>query len=666
MLDWVHRFLTTLRSRILALTISMVLLSAFTISITTHYTIDRAVSQRLDQHARDLIQTVLLNVESEYRSYQFHQQATLERRKQELKNIVGMALSYVEEQYADSRAHLISTQQAQANAIEHIRLLRYDHGIGYLWINSMDQPNPKMIMHPTLPHLDGKILDSPSFNSLAQGSGNFFAQAVTLCRENKEGFVRYLWPKPTEQGLSVQQPKVSFVRLFDPWQWVIGTGVYIDDIEHEAQRRLSSIIEELRASFAQLKVAETGYMCIFNGKKEMLIHPHIAKDEFQDMVNPSTGNMLVDDLMVAAQHPDTPLEYLWDSPDHIGDFRFEKRAYIRYFEPLDWYIVSTMYVTELDAPANNAQRGILLMTFGVLIVSCLLALHLSKALSTPLYRLTQAAALIEQDIYQEVAIPVSGTIETQELATVLNGMLISIRQSQSDLKQVNKELESFAYTVSHDLRTFLTPIVGYAQFLIENYHRVLDDQALEALDEIEQQGDKMLAFMEDLLDLAKVGHDDRPLQPVNTVEIVSDVITDLNSELVAQQGRIIVDEIPDVFLPKTVISQLFSNLLTNAIRYSLPEGEQIEVGGITRGNHVRFYVCDHGPGIAEEEQGQVFDVFYRGGQAQKHSGTGIGLATVQKIARHYGGRAWVATTEGGGATLWVEVVNLPQSDEFSI
>ncbi|WP_321531658.1 cache domain-containing protein [uncultured Desulfuromonas sp.] len=660
MFDWLNRLFNTLRSRILALTISMVLLSAFTISIMTHYTIDRAVSKKLDQHAKDLIQTVLLNVESEYRSYQFHKQATLERRRQEMKNIVGLALSYVEEQYSDSRAKLISPYQAQQNAIEHIRLLRYDQGVGYLWINSMDQPVPEMIMHPMLPHLDGKALDSPSFNSLAGEKGNFFSKVVSICAEKKEGFVRYLWPKPTAQGLTVQQPKISFVRLFEPWQWVVGTGVYIDDIEHEAERRLASIIEELRAALSQMKVAETGYMCIFNGKKEMLIHPHINGDAFRTMVNPSTGNMLVDDLIVAAKHPEMPLEYLWDRPDHIGKYNYKKRAYIRYFEPLDWYIVSTMYVTELNAPAATAQSGILFMTLGVLLVSSLLALHLSKALSTPLYRLTQRAALIEKDIYQDIDIPVSGTRETQDLAMVLSQMLTSVQVAQSDLKQVNKELEAFAYTVSHDLRTFLTPIVGYAQFLIENYHRVLDEQALDALDEIEQQGDKMLVFMEDLLDLAKVGHDDRPLHPVNTNAVVTDVIMDLNSELVVQQGRIVIEDIPDVYLPKTVVSQLFSNLLTNAIRYSLPDGEQIEVGGYSRGSLIQFYVRDHGPGIDEQEQPQVFEVFFRGKQAKKCPGTGIGLATVQKIARHYGGRAWVNTTEGGGATVWVEVINLPQ------
>jgi signal transduction histidine kinase len=656
----------TLRSRILALTLSMVLLSAFTLSILIHYGIDRAVTKRLDQHAKDLIHTVLLNVESEYQSYRFYKQATLERRKQELKNIVGLAMSHLEEQYADYRTNLISLRQAQRQAIDHIRLLRYDQGVGYLWVNNMDKPIPRMVMHPTLPHLDGKVLDHPSFNSLIDHDGNFFQEAVEVCSEDKEGFIRYLWPKPTAQGLTMQQPKVSYVRLFEPWQWVVGTGVYVDDIEQEAQRRLDAVVEELRTSFAQLKVAETGYMCIFNGKSEMLVHPNIARDQFRTMINPATGSMLVDDLIAAAKNPDIPFEYLWDSPQHVGEYHFKKRAYIRYFEPLDWYIVSTMYIDELNAPANTVQNWILVMTLIVLLVSCLLALHLSKALATPLYRLTQSAALIEKDIYHEVDIPISGTEETRELATVLNQMVISVQQAQRDLRQVNNELEAFAYTVSHDLRTFLTPIVGYAQFVIENYHRVLDVQALEALDEIEQHGDKMLVFMEDLLCLAKIGHDDRPSQAVNTTELVSDVVTDLNAELAAHQGRVIMEELPDVLLPETVVSQLFSNLLSNAIRYSLPAGELIEIGGVKRGDRVVFYVLDHGPGIADEEKQQVFEVFYRGSEAKKLPGTGIGLATVQKIARHYGGRAWVTTTQGGGATLWVEVANVPQTERRSL
>jgi signal transduction histidine kinase len=110
-----------------------------------------------------------------------------------------------------------------------------------------------------------------------------------------------------------------------------------------------------------------------------------------------------------------------------------------------------------------------------------------------------------------------------------------------------------------------------------------------------------------------------------------------------------------VRIPETLLAQIFTNLIGNAIRYADKEGIPIEVGGERRGTLVRYYVRDRGPGVPEEERERIFDVFFRGAMQREVPGTGVGLATVQKVARLYGGRAWVEETEGGGSTFWVEV-----------
>lgn len=236
---------------------------------------------------------------------------------------------------------------------------------------------------------------------------------------------------------------------------------------------------------------------------------------------------------------------------------------------------------------------------------------------------------------------------------------ISERKREKEaLIQANLELDAFAYTVSHDLRTCLTPIIGYAEFLKENCREHLDNESLGYLDVIENQGHKMLELMEDLLILAKVGHLPRPTEPVDLNEVVEGVLADME-ELIVKAGVITERQtMPKLRIPKTLLTQIFYNLLGNAIRYAGSDGNPIETGGERRGDLVRLYVRDHGPGIPESERSRIFEVFYRGVAGRKTSGTGVGLATVQKISRLYGGRSWVEETPGGGSCFWVELMDM--------
>ncbi len=248
------------------------------------------------------------------------------------------------------------------------------------------------------------------------------------------------------------------------------------------------------------------------------------------------------------------------------------------------------------------------------------------------------------------------------LASVSNRNRKRIEASQDRLKEVNRELESFVYTVSHDLRSPLTPIIGFAQFLKEQYDSRLDAQAHTCLDEIEKQGEKMLSLLEDLLDLAKVGCLKRPGRPVDTMAVYREVIEGFGEQGGAKDFTVPPEHLPSVFIPETLLSQVFTNLIGNALRYAGPEGARIEVGGYRKGWTVRIYVLDHGPGIPQQEKEKVFDVFFRGQASKQTAGTGIGLATVQKIARLYSGNAWVEDTPGGGATIWIEFQDAPMDE----
>jgi signal transduction histidine kinase len=220
------------------------------------------------------------------------------------------------------------------------------------------------------------------------------------------------------------------------------------------------------------------------------------------------------------------------------------------------------------------------------------------------------------------------------------------------LEGAYQDLDSFVRTLSHDLRGSLTPIIGYANLLHAEYGDCLGESGRNCLEEIENQSYRILALMEDLLTLSRVGHLPPPEEPVSAGEVVRAVLRTLG---VPEGVEVRVAPLPSLRVAETLLEQIFANLIGNALRYAGRKNPLIEVGGERFCGKVTLFVRDHGPGIPPAERQHVFEVFYRGSTAGDIPGTGIGLATVKRIARLFGGRSWVEETPGGGATFKVEM-----------
>lgn len=153
-------------------------------------------------------------------------------RLEETEKIKKILKNYVEIAYSSFAV------KEKSEAVRDIKKMRYDQGAGYFWINDMEKPFPKMVMHPTVPALDGKVLGNEKYNCALGKKENLFKAFVDVCEKEGEGFVDYLWPKPTKDGLTAEQPKLSYVKLYKPYNWIVGTGVYIDSIDQMvAQKR---------------------------------------------------------------------------------------------------------------------------------------------------------------------------------------------------------------------------------------------------------------------------------------------------------------------------------------------------------------------------------------------------------------------------------------------
>jgi|GEM_PF-508509 len=164
-------------------------------------------------------------------------------REVKLRHVVEVGHGVLQRLAADAKDGRLSEDEAKAQAISIIRTMRYDE-VEYLWINDLEQPIPRMVVHPTVPALDGKILSDARFDkatSRREGTGgavtalnrtNLFVTFNDVIRAAGHGFVTYDWPKPKQGGGVSDElfPKLSYVKLFEPWQWVLGSGIYVDDV----------------------------------------------------------------------------------------------------------------------------------------------------------------------------------------------------------------------------------------------------------------------------------------------------------------------------------------------------------------------------------------------------------------------------------------------------
>ena len=403
--------------------------------------VTRSVMDSEFQQTQTIVDAAYQEVRNEYQSIIFVEKATIASRKKQLRNIVGIAIDLVHLNYSKFKQGIISEDEAKKQSIKELKNIRYDNGSGYIWINDSSRPIPRMVMHPTIPELDGKILDAPRFVYGEDGKENIFSAFRDSYEIHGSGYLKYLWPKPNSEGLSKKQPKLSYVEIFKEWGWVIGSGVYLDDIEKEVNKKIKAALDELRVSFKKIKVGKNGYIFLFSGDSKLIIHPRYEKISLQDLLNPETGKPLFMEMKAAA-HGTGVLEYIWDKPPrHKGDFSFRKRTYIKYFEPLDWYICSSAYMDDLEKPGLALRNKILTLSIGVLAMALVFATILSGIIAQPLMKLTVAARAIREGGMTASEIPQEGPTEIKELGTVINQMLDSIKSGIREKEDLLTALE---------------------------------------------------------------------------------------------------------------------------------------------------------------------------------------------------------------------------------
>ncbi|BAY65175.1 diguanylate cyclase/phosphodiesterase with PAS/PAC sensor(s) [Calothrix brevissima NIES-22] len=232
-----------------------------------------------------------------------------------------------------------------------------------------------------------------------------------------------------------------------------------------------------------------------------------------------------------------------------------------------------------------------------------------------------------------------------------------VEQRTAQLAEVNQELKRFAYSVSHDLRSPLRAIRGLIEALVEDNGDGLDELGHEYARHIADSAQRMDRLIQDLLAYSRLSQTEIQLQIVDLTTLVSEILQQLEPERQAKQAEItIAQPLPQVIAQRTILTQVLINLLTNSLKYVAPGVKpQIEVWAENRQDWVRIWVTDNGIGIEPEFQERIFGVFERLHSSDTYSGTGVGLAIVQKGIERLGGRVGVESELGKGSRFWLEL-----------
>jgi signal transduction histidine kinase len=229
-----------------------------------------------------------------------------------------------------------------------------------------------------------------------------------------------------------------------------------------------------------------------------------------------------------------------------------------------------------------------------------------------------------------------------------------LEEVNRELESANKELEAFSYSVSHDLRAPLRSIDGFSRILVEDYADRLDEEGVDFLGRVRAASRHMDTLIDDLLDLSRVSRGPLRRKVIDLSALARGIIHELEASQPERKVRFIAEEGIVAFGDANLMALALENLLGNAFKFTGKEDEAtIEFGAISqRGGGVVYYVRDNGAGFDPRYADKLFGAFQRLHGPEEFEGTGIGLATVQRIVHRHGGRVWAEGKVGEGATFY--------------
>jgi len=268
-------------------------------------------------------------------------------------------------------------------------------------------------------------------------------------------------------------------------------------------------------------------------------------------------------------------------------------------------------------------------------------------------------SLVRDEQERPVAILATNNDITERKRTegAIRQLNAELAKRTTELEATNKELEAFAYSVSHDLRAPLRHTVGYTELLQKNASAILDEKSQRYMIMILDSAKRMGHLIDDLLAFSRIGRAETQMTMVSLAQLVKEVLSDIQQETDGRDIAWSIGALPDVYGDRSMVLLVLVNLIANAIKFTrIRQQAEIEIGCTDgKDDEVVVFIRDNGVGFEMKYVNKLFGVFQRLHRAEEFEGTGIGLATVQRIIHRHGGRVWAEGLVDHGATFYFSV-----------
>ncbi len=351
------------------------------------------------------------------------------------------------------------------------------------------------------------------------------------------------------------------------------------------------------------------------------------------------------------------------------DYRGKKViAAWRYIPSLDWGLVAKIDTKEAFADVTNLRNLAAIILVIVIVLSGIMAFSIAHSISEPIKRLSEGAAIIgsgnldykigtnlKDEIgqlsrsFDKMTLDLKQTTASRD---ELNREIAERKQAQEELVRSNKDLEQFAYVASHDLQEPLRAVSGFVELLRRNLEKSLDEKTNEYMNFTIDGAKRMQSLINGLLEYSRVGTQGKKPQKVNSKEAFDEALARLQASIMESGAKITADDLPTIYFDDLQLSQLFQNLIGNAIKFRGDQAPQIHVSAVRQDAAWRFAVRDNGIGIEPQYAESIFMIFQRLHTRKTYAGTGIGLSICKKIVERHGGKIWVESD----ARTWFHVL----------
>jgi signal transduction histidine kinase len=496
------------------------------------------------------------------------------------------------------------------------------------------------------------------------------------------GYVHYVWDR-YKTGKLVE--KVSYARAYPAWEWVIGSGFYLDTLFETQSKQDDQLANMLKHStvYGALIVLGlflfSGWMAlrIFKGFNKELDHfnaffqrkvdeakpievEQLYFDEFKDLARSANS------MLAARQKAEQQLIDVFNSMDdviYIADpetyeLLFVNEAFVRQFGKNTQGQKCYETLQGTDTPCDFCTNPLI---FGTNLGNTHVWAYENK-IDGRWYEVVDRAIQWHdgryvrfdhtRDITEQKLAEIERENYREKLEQAVEKRTIELQARTDQLEQANRDLEGFSYSVSHDLRSPLRAIDGFVAILSDEYVDKLDEEGLRLFGIVQDNARKMGELIDDILAFSRAGRLELERQHVDMNQLIKSVWQNLENQVVDKNIDFRCHNLPPVEADANALRQVLSNLLGNAIKFSAAsEPIVIEVKGEVIDGYIRYSVSDNGIGFSNDYKNKLFVMFQRLHGMDEFEGTGVGLAIVKRYIQKHGGRVDAQASVGEGATF---------------